>query len=182
MVLKKTLEHPLGFKEIQPVHPKGNQSWGFLERIDAVAETPMLWPPDTKNWLIWKDPLLGKIEGGKRREWQRKRWLDGITDSVEWVWVNSRSWWWTGRPDVLQSMGSQRVRHDWATELTWTKYFLDGELCNAFETVFSGIQLFNMILFYSPEDSRKLLKCFKQSLCFQHLDFENSPWPLGSRE
>ena len=61
--------------------------------------------------------MLGKIEGGRRRGWQRMRWLDGITIQWTWVWVNSESWWWTGRPSMLQSIGSQRVRHDWMTEL-----------------------------------------------------------------
>ena len=63
--------------------------------------------------------MLGKIEGGKRRGWQRMRWLDAITDQWTWVWVNSGCWWWTGRPGVLQAMGLQRVRHDWVTELNW---------------------------------------------------------------
>ena len=66
-----------------------------------------------------KTLMLGKIEGRKRRGWQRMRWLDGITDTWTWIWVNSGSWWWTGRPGMLQFMGSQRVRHDWATELNW---------------------------------------------------------------
>ena len=65
-----------------------------------------------------KTLMLGKSEGRRRRGWQRMRWLDGITDVMTWVWVSSGSWWWTGRPSVLQSMGSQRVRHDWVTELT----------------------------------------------------------------
>ena len=65
-----------------------------------------------------KTLMLGKVEGG-RRGWQRIRWLDGITDSMDIVWVSSRSWWWTGKPGVLQSMGSPRVGHDWATELNW---------------------------------------------------------------
>ena len=65
-----------------------------------------------------KTLILGKIEG-ERRGWQRMRWLDGITDKWTWVWVNSGSWWWTGRPGVLQSMGWQRAGHDWATELNW---------------------------------------------------------------
>ena len=60
VVLEKTLESPLDCKEIQPVHPKGNQSWVFIERTDVKAETPILWPPDAKNWLIWKDPDAGK--------------------------------------------------------------------------------------------------------------------------
>ena len=60
MVLEKTLESPLDWKEIKPVHAKGNQSWIFIERTDAEVETPILWPPDVKNWLIWKDPDAGK--------------------------------------------------------------------------------------------------------------------------
>ena len=83
MVLEKTLESPLDCKEIQPVHPKkGNQSWVSIRRTDAEGETPILWPPDAKNWLIGKDPDAGKIEGRRRRGQQRMRWLDGITDSM----------------------------------------------------------------------------------------------------
>ena len=70
-------------KEIQPVHSKGNQSWTFIGRTDAKAETPILWSPDAKNWLIWKDPHAGKIEGRRRRGRQRMRWLDGITHSMD---------------------------------------------------------------------------------------------------
>ena len=66
-----------------------------------------------------KTMLLGKIEGGRRRGHQSMRWLDGITDAMDVGWVNSRSWWWTGKSGVLQSMGSQRVRHEWLTELNW---------------------------------------------------------------
>ena len=79
VVLEKTLESPLDCKEIQPVYLKGNQSWIFIGRPDAETETPILWPPDVKNWLIWKNPDAG-IEGRRRRGWQRIRWLDGITD------------------------------------------------------------------------------------------------------
>ena len=82
VVLKKTLESPLDGKEIKPVHPKGNHSWIFIWRTDFEAETPILWPPDVKNRLIWKTLMLGKIEGGRRGR-QRMRWLDGITDSVD---------------------------------------------------------------------------------------------------
>ena len=71
----------LGLQEIQPVHPKRNQSWIFSRRTDAEAETPILWPPDAKSWLIWKNPNAGKVWRRRRRGWQRMRWLDGITDS-----------------------------------------------------------------------------------------------------
>ena len=83
VVLEKTLESPLECKEIKPVHPKGNQSWIFTGRTDAVAETPILWPPDMKNWLIGKTPMLGKTEGRRRRGQKRMRWLDGITNSMD---------------------------------------------------------------------------------------------------
>ena len=80
MVLEKTLESPLDCKEIQPVHPKGDQSWVFIGRTDAGAEIPMPWPPDVKSGL--KTLMLGKIERRRRRGQQRMRWLDGITDSM----------------------------------------------------------------------------------------------------
>ena len=83
MVLEKTLEHPLDCTEIQPVHPKGDQSWIFIERTDAKAEAPIHWPPDAKSQLTGKDPDAGKIEGGRRRGRQRMRWLDGITASMD---------------------------------------------------------------------------------------------------
>ena len=83
VVLKKTLENPLDCKEIKPVNHKGNQSWIFIGRTDAEAETPILWPPDAKNWLLGKDPHLGKTEGRQRRGWQRVRWLNGITDLMD---------------------------------------------------------------------------------------------------
>ena len=83
MVLEKTLESPLDCKEIQPVHPKGDQSWVFIGKTDVEPETPILWPPDVKSWLIWKDPDVGKDWRQGRREWQNMRWLDGITDSMD---------------------------------------------------------------------------------------------------
>ena len=107
-------------KEIQPVPPKGNQSWAFTGRIDVEVETPILWPPDAKSWLIWKDPDAGKDWGRRRDDRGWDGWIASRTQWT-WVWVNSGSWWWTGRPGVLWSMGLQRVKHDWATELNWTK-------------------------------------------------------------
>ena len=81
MVLEKTLESPLDFKEIQPVHSEGDQSWMFIGRTDAEAETPIFWPPMSKADSLEKTPMLGGIGGRKRRGQQRMRWLDGITDS-----------------------------------------------------------------------------------------------------
>ena len=80
VVLEKTLESPMGYKEIQSVNPKGNQSWIFIGRTDAEAETTILWPPDAKMWLIGKDPDTGKIEGRKRRgQWRIIGWMASLT-------------------------------------------------------------------------------------------------------
>ena len=121
VVLEKILESPLDCKKIQSVHPKGNQSWIFIGKTDAEAETPILWPPDAKSWLIWKDPDDWK-------DWRQEKKGTTEDEMVGWhhslngrVWVNSRSWWRTRRPGMLHSMGSQRVGHDWATELNWTE-------------------------------------------------------------
>ena len=112
VVLEKTLDSTLDCK-IKPVNPKGNQSWIFIGRTDANAETPILWPPDAKSWFIWKEKL--RAGEGDDRGWDG--WMASLTQWT-WVWVDSGSWWWTGRPGVLQFMGSQRVRHSSATELT----------------------------------------------------------------
>ena len=126
MVLEKTLESPLDCEEIQPVHPKWNQSCVFIGMTDVEDEIPVLWPPDAESWLIRKDPHAGK-------DW---RWEEeGTTEDmmVGWhhqlsgheFWVNYGSWWWTGRPGMLQSVGLQRVGHKWATELNWWYLFMD---------------------------------------------------------
>ena len=83
MVLEKTLESPLDCKGIQPVHPKGDQSWVFIERTDVEAESPNLWPPDARTNSFEKTLVLGKIESRRTRGRQRMRWLDGITDSLD---------------------------------------------------------------------------------------------------
>ena len=121
VVLEKILESPLDCKGIQPVHSEGDQSSVFFGRNDAKAETLVLWPPHAKSWLIGKDSDAerdwGQEEKGDNRGWDG--WMASLTRWT-WVWVNSGSWWWTGRPGMLQFMGSQRVRHYWATELNWT--------------------------------------------------------------
>ena len=123
-VLEKTLESPLDCKEIQPVHPKGNQSWVFFGRNDAEAETLVLWPPHAKSWLIGKDFDAGRDWGQEEKGTDDRGW-DGWMASLTWwtwVWVNSRSWWWTGRPGMLWFMGSQSRTwlSNW-TELNWTE-------------------------------------------------------------
>ena len=120
MVLQKTLESPLHCKKIQPVHPKGDQSWIFIGRTDAKAETSVLWPPVAKNWLIGKASDAGKGWRQEEKGWGWDSWMASLTQWT-WVWISFRSWWWTGKPGMLQFMGLQRVGHDWATELNWTE-------------------------------------------------------------
>ena len=126
VVLEKTLESPLVFKDIQPVHPKGNQSLIFTGRTEA--EAPILGHLMQRTDSLEKTVMLRKIEGGRRGQ-QRMRWLDGITDLMDMSY--SGRWWWTGKPGVLQSMGSQRVGHDWMNELNFLIYKLSlGEKWN----------------------------------------------------
>ena len=109
VVLEKTLESPLDCKEIQPVHPEGDQPWVFIRRTDAETETPILWPPRAKSWLTGKDSDAGRDLGAGAEEGNRgwDGWMASLTRCT-WVWVNSGSWWWTGRPGMLQFMRSQK--------------------------------------------------------------------------
>ena len=85
VVMEKTLESPLDCKGMKPVHPKGNQPWMFIGRTDAEPEAPIIWPPDAKSWLIWKDPDAGKNWRQEERGWQRMRRLDGIRSSMDMI-------------------------------------------------------------------------------------------------
>ena len=121
VMLEKTLESPLDCKDIKPVNPQGNQSWVFLVRTDAEAETPIIWPPDTKNWLI---------AGKDWRQWERGMTKDEL---VGWhhlldghEFEQSPEAGDGQRRRVLQSMRSQRVGHNWATELNWSRAKYDG--------------------------------------------------------
>ena len=123
VMLEKTLEDLLDCIEIQPINPKGNQTWIFIGRTDAEDETPVLWPPDVKNWVTGKDPYVGK-DWRQEKGTAEERWLDGLTDSMDKSLTGCVSWWWTGRPGMWKSMGSQRVGLDGVTELNWTKVHL----------------------------------------------------------
>ena len=118
--VEKTLESPLDCKEIQPVHPKGDQSWVFIGKTDIESEIPILLPPDVKSWLIGKYSDAGRDWGQEEKgttEDEMAGWHHRLGGRE--FWVNTRSWWWTGRPGVLLFMGSQRAGHDWATGLKW---------------------------------------------------------------
>ena len=122
VVLEKTLKSPLDCKEIQPVHSEGDQPWDFFGR-NAVwswnSSTLATSCEELTHWKrLWCWEGLGAGGEGEDRGWDG--WMASLT-LWTWVWVNSRSWWWTGRPGVLQFMGSRRVGHDWATELNWTE-------------------------------------------------------------
>ena len=159
VVLEKTLESPLDCKEVQPVHSEGDQSWVFIGRTDAEAETPVLWPPHAKSWLIGKDLDAGRDWGQEEMSKGDDNGWDGwMASPTQWtrVWVNSGCWWWIGRPGVLWFMGSQKVGHNWATELNWTD-----------------------VLFTAQISEYKYLSTI-ESACFLPLRFAQLPLPTPS--
>ena len=118
VVLEKTLESPVDCKEIQPVHPKGDQSWVFIGRTDAEAETPILWPPDMKNWLIWKDPDAGKV-------WRREEKGTTKNEMVGWHhWLNGHEFEWT--PGVGDGQGGLVCCSPWGLKELNTAEWLNG--------------------------------------------------------
>jgi len=135
VVLEKTLESPLDCKEIQPVHPKGNQSWIFTEGLMLKLQYLATWCEELTHWKrswCWKGWKVGE---GDARGW------DGLMASLTWwiwAWANSGIWWWIGKPGMLQSTGSWRVGHDWVTELNW------GWKCQGLGQVFRWPWFFNV--------------------------------------
>ena len=118
VMLENTLQSPLDSNEIKPNIPKGKQPWIFIGRTDAEAEALVIWPPGVKSWLIRKDSDAG-IDWGQEEKGEEDRGWDGwMASSTQWTWVwaNSGRWWRTGMPGMLQSVESQRVRHDLSTE------------------------------------------------------------------
>ena len=121
VVLEKTLERPLDCKDIKQVSPKGHQPRVFIEGLMLKLKLQYFGHLMQRTNSLEKTLMLGKIEGRRRSGWERTRWLDGIIHPTQWIWVweNSRRKWRTGKPGVLQSMGSQRAGPNWATEQQW---------------------------------------------------------------
>ena len=152
VVLEKTLVSPFDCKDIQPVHSKEDQSWMFIWRTDAEAETPVLWPPHAKSWYIGEDPDAGRDSG--QEEKGTTGWNGWMASPIRWTWVwgHSGSWWWTGRPGMLQFTGWQRVGHNWTSQLNW----LNSIKLQGTELIYRNRLLFHLLIMtYQKDKIRK---------------------------
>ena len=147
VVLEKTLESPLDCKEIQPVHPKGDQSWVFIGRTDVEAETPILWPPDAKSWVIWKDPDAGK-DWGQEEKGMRE------DEMVGWHhWLNVHGFGWT--PGVVMDREAWRaavhgVAKSWTRLSNWTELPLEYKFQRTNRIFYSVRKRSNFIFLQMP--------------------------------
>ena len=160
-------QESLDCKEIKRVNSKGSQSWIFIGRTDVEAEAPIFQPIDVKSWLIRKDPLAGK-DGRQEGKGDNRGW-DGWMASLirwTWVWVNSGSWWWIGRPGMLRFMGLQRVGHDWATDLIWSDLMVFIS-----KSILSDMSVATPAFFWSPFS----WNIFFQAFTFRHGEGNGNP-------
>ena len=187
VVLEKTLESPLDCKEIQTVHPKGNQSWIFIGRTDIKAETATLWPPDAKNWLMWKDPDLGKIEGRRRR---------GTTEDEMAGWhhqLNGHEFEYI--PGVGDGQGRLVYCSPWGcreldmTELNWTELstcaavVFKAKLLEIVSSSFAlSVELFNNTYFSIYWFSCQYHQSESESKLLSHVRLFATPWTAQSME
>ena len=156
VVLGKTLESPLDCKEVKSVNPEGNQSWIFTGRTGAWSSNTLAtwWEELThlKRPWCWKSLKAGGE--GDDKGWDG--WMASLTQWA-WVWANSGSWWWTGKPGMVQSIGSQRVGHNWVTELNWRHIKFKGDRETKFTEAFTGLNAVTVkVVGFASRSKRRL--------------------------